>query len=127
MRNHDAEKRSTRSFVIVFIVSLAAWLLYTLAASRVQFITFDLRSLCENCFAPSADNKWIPIYIGQGDLGDRIGPNHHAATCINSKGATHVHVHLNGRVEDRTAEESDLLARYTNAYKPNGCNDKIGG
>ena len=75
----------------------------------------------------SADNKWVPIYIGQGDLGDRIGPNHHAATCINSKGATHVHVHLNGRVEDRTAEESELLARYTNAYKPNGCNDKIGG
>ena len=24
-------------------------------------------------------------------------------------------------------EEDDLLANYTNAYKPNGCNEKVGG
>ncbi len=73
------------------------------------------------------NNKWTPIYIGQGDLGDRIGPNHHQATCISNKGATHVHVHRNPKEQDRLNEESDLLANYTNAYKPNGCNEKTSG
>lgn len=70
---------------------------------------------------------WVPIYIGEGDLADRVGPNHHQAACIKSKGATHVHAHINQSAHDRKAEESDLLARYTNAYKPSGCNEKIGG
>jgi len=72
------------------------------------------------------DGKWIPIYIGQGDLKDRT-ENHHKAACIRSKGATHVHVHTNSREQDSQAEERDLLANYTNAYEPLGCNEKIGG
>ena len=71
--------------------------------------------------------RWVPIYIGQGDLADRVSDNHHQANCIRNKGATHVHVHLNPKEEDRTGEEEDLLARYTNAYKPYGCNEKEGG
>jgi hypothetical protein len=71
--------------------------------------------------------RWVPIYIGQGDLSERIGDDHHQAGCIERKGATHVHVHLNAKQGDRTSEESDLLANYTNAYKPNGCNEKEGG
>lgn len=74
----------------------------------------------------SQDNKWIPIYIGQGDLKDRT-ENHHKATCIRSKGATHVHVHTNSVEANRLSEERDLLANYTNAYEPLGCNEKIGG
>ena len=70
---------------------------------------------------------WVPIYIGEGDLADRISDNHHQANCIKRNGATHVHVHLNGEERNRTSEEADLLARYTNAYKPNGCNEKEGG
>jgi hypothetical protein len=70
---------------------------------------------------------WVPIYIGQGDLADRVSDDHHQADCINKKGATHVHVHLNQKDSARTAEESDLLARYTNVYKPYGCNEKEGG
>lgn len=70
---------------------------------------------------------WVPIYMGQGDLADRVRDIHHQAPCIKGKGATHVHVHLNPRERDRTAEEEDLLARYTNAYAPNGCNVKEGG
>lgn len=73
------------------------------------------------------NNKWVPIYIGQGDLGDRVGPSHHKADCISSKGATHVHVHLNSTEKNRLSEESDLLANYTNAYAPSGCNEKSGG
>ncbi len=75
----------------------------------------------------NARGNWVPVYIGQGDLGDRIGPNHHQAACIRSKGATHVHVHLNRREQDRRAEESDLLAAHPESYQPTGCNEKIGG
>jgi len=66
------------------------------------------------------------IYIGQGDLKDRV-ENHHQAACIERKGATHIHVHLNGRHADWVAEEQDLLANYSNAYQPTGCNEKKGG
>src|ERR1700732_3833662 len=70
--------------------------------------------------------KWVPVYIGEGDLAERISNDHHQAACIGRKGTTHVHVHLNQSERDRTAEEADLLARYTNSYKPNGCNEKEG-
>jgi len=76
-------------------------------------------------FAKLVNNLWVPIYIGQGDLGSRIGPYHHKYNCIYSKGVTHVHVHLNTSRESREAEESDLLAYYTNAFYPHGCNEKI--
>lgn len=72
------------------------------------------------------NNKWVPIYIGQGDLKDRV-ENHHQAACIKRKGATHIHVHLNSKKEDRIKEEKDLLANYNNAYQPTGCNEKEGG
>jgi hypothetical protein len=70
---------------------------------------------------------WVPIYIGQGDLGDRISPNHHQAKCIVLKGATHVHVHLNSDENARVAEEQDLLQAHSDAHKPFGCNEKEGG
>jgi len=73
------------------------------------------------------EGRWVPIYIGQGDLADRISDDHHQAVCIKKKGATHVHEHLNTKEKERIAEEKDLLANYTNAYKPHGCNEKEGG
>jgi hypothetical protein len=72
----------------------------------------------------NSDKKWEPIYIGQGDLGDRVSDNHHKWACIQSKGATHIHVHTTSSENVRTAEEKDLLANYTNAYAPSGCNEK---
>lgn len=79
-------------------------------------------------FSKKNDNgQWVPIYIGEGDLADRISDTHHQADCIKQKGATHIHEHLNPKEKDRTAEEKDLLARYENAYKPHGCNVKEGG
>lgn len=71
--------------------------------------------------------QWVPIYIGEGDLADRSGSSHHQADCIRRKGATHFHCHLNASKQDRRSEEQDLLANYTNAYQPIGCNEKLGG
>jgi hypothetical protein len=71
--------------------------------------------------------KWLPIYIGEGDLAGRVCEQHHQANSIKRKGATHVHAHLNPRHENRIGEEADLLAKYTNAYAPNGCNERVGG
>jgi len=75
----------------------------------------------------NTEGRWVPLYIGEGDLVSRVSDSHHQAACIKTKGATHAHVHLNGTEKSRKAEEADLLARYTNAYKPNGCNEKPGG
>ena len=72
------------------------------------------------------NKKWVPIYIGQGDLKDRT-ENHHKIKCISNKGATHVHVHLNPNKKDRLFEEEDLLKNYQNAYQPIGCNEREGG
>jgi hypothetical protein len=74
----------------------------------------------------NAAGRWVPIYIGQGDLKDR-SENHHKSSCISSKGATHIHVHLNSTENDRLTEEQDLLAFYKNAYTPLGCNEKEWG
>ncbi len=91
-------------------------------------ITFNPNQDGNYIFAKTnSENKWVPIYIGEGDLASRVGDSHHQATCIRNKGATHVHVHLNGNEQARKSEEADLLARYTNAYTPNGCNEKTGG
>ncbi len=77
-------------------------------------------------YAKFIDNAWVPIYIGQGDLGERISDKHHQAACIKSKGATHVHVHLNSNESLRMSEENDILTNYPEAYKPKGCNEKLG-
>ena len=75
----------------------------------------------------TATGKWAPIYIGEGDLASRISDSHHQAACIKSKGATHVHVHLNSLHTARKSEEEDLLTNYSSSYKPTGCNEKWGG
>jgi len=75
-------------------------------------------------FTKVVNNAWRPIYIGQGDLGDRISTNHHKWECIEEKGATHVHAHLNENESNREAEEDDLLNNFAHAYQPDGCNEK---
>jgi hypothetical protein len=78
-------------------------------------------------YAKMVGKKWRPIYIGEGDLGERVSDNHHQAECIKSRNATHVHAHLNLKEQDRLDEEDDLLQNYPQAYKPKGCNEKTGG
>lgn len=71
------------------------------------------------------NNYWQPLYIGQGDLGERTNiEKHHQSTCLKRKGATHVHAHKNDIEGDRLTEEDDLLRNYTQAYQPTGCNEK---
>lgn len=71
-------------------------------------------------------NQWHPVYIGQGDLHDRAS-THHQADCLRLKHATHFHCHTTQSERDRLAEESDLLAGYSQAYQPTGCNQRLGG
>lgn len=57
----------------------------------------------------NSEARWVPVYIGQGELNDRA-TNHHQARCIRQKGATHFHCHKNVRERDRLREKEDLLA-----------------
>jgi hypothetical protein len=70
----------------------------------------------------NSEGLWVPVYIGEGDLSARATGDHHRLKCIDSKAATYVHMHLNSQKAVRLAEEKDLLARYTNALAPSGCN-----
>jgi hypothetical protein len=74
------------------------------------------------------DNTWKPIYIGQGDLSVRATRDHHQISCIDSKGATHIHIKATPEGEvTRKAQERDLLNAYPQAYAPTGCNRREGG
>jgi len=76
-------------------------------------------------FAKKSDNgNWVPVYIGQGDLGVQIGHYHPQLDCINGMGATHVHVHPNDSEWVRISEEHDLLENYLKVFEPHGCNFK---
>jgi len=57
----------------------------------------------------------------------RAGPDPRGGECIDAKGATHVHVHVNYDREDRVAEIKDLLENFPQAYIPDGCNEKASG
>ena len=70
------------------------------------------------------DGHWIPIYIGQGDLGVMIDKASPQLKCIKEMGATHVHVHPNDSEGVRISEEYDLLESYLKVFKPHGCNFK---
>jgi hypothetical protein len=78
-------------------------------------------------FAYFDGDDWVPLYIGQGFLPDRLGPSHHQWRCIISRGATHAHWHVNANKANRLDEEDDLLAAFPGAYEPTGCNDRSGG
>jgi hypothetical protein len=77
-------------------------------------------------FASFDNTRWHAVYIGQGDLQTRIAAGQ-ADACIKSK-ASHVFARITTGGEDaRRAIEADLLASYTEAYAPRGCNVKVGG
>lgn len=88
---------------------------------------FSENQLGDYVFAgQDANGNWVPVYIGQGDPNERAN-QHHQMACIRRKGATHFHCHLNPDERSRLAEEADLLAHYTQAYQPSGCNERPGG
>lgn len=67
------------------------------------------------------DKDWVPIYIGRGDLSLCAGDDRLLLECIASKGATHIHLRCNPRIQDQISETRDLLARFENAFAPHGC------
>jgi hypothetical protein len=77
-------------------------------------------------FCKLQKDKWIPIYIGQGNLSERTSDPDHMK-CAKKKGATHIHAHNNPKESNRLKEEQDLLANYLKAYAPDGCNQRKGG
>jgi hypothetical protein len=90
-------------------------------------VTFDEGQDGNYIYCKIVNNKWVPIYFGEGDLGGRSGSGHHKADCIKEKGATHFHEHLQGNKDVRKTEEEDLLENFPEAYAPTGCNEKEGG
>jgi hypothetical protein len=70
--------------------------------------------------------RWLPIYIGEGNFTQRATPDARAAACIDAKGATHVHLHVNYEREDRVAEVKDLLDNFPQACTPRRLQRKEG-
>src|SRR5947208_1194614 len=52
-----------------------------------------------------SDGHWIPVYIGSGD----VLAQGSLQRLLDSRGATHLHMHLTASDEARVAEERDLL------------------
>lgn len=66
--------------------------------------------------------RWVPVFIGEGELARCASEEHELWHHIMARGATHFHCHLEPDQLRRLDEEDDLLARYVNAYQPFGCN-----
>ncbi|MGB8277721.1 MAG: hypothetical protein WCF20_07305 [Methylovirgula sp.] len=95
---------------------------------RTRHPTLTLNEPCNFIYAKLDEHRrWVPIYIGHGDLPQRADVIPDAVACIDAKGATHVHVHVVADREDRLAEENDLLENFPQAYQPDGCNEKKAG
>lgn len=97
-----------------------------------SYMVYDLPFSCSEdiegnyIFCKQEDNKWIPVYIGEGQLHRRINDPKHSECAIN-KGATHVHTRINEIEQARKFEQGDLLQIHPETYYPIGCNKKIGG
>lgn len=98
--------------------------LYTIFELPVSFNPEDLGNYI---YTKTKNSHWTPIYIGEGKLCERCSDQHHKAEDIKSKGATHIHIHLNPNSRSRYLEEEYLLANYPEAYAPIGCNEREGG
>ena len=59
----------------------------------------------------------------RADLTQRAAVDRHCIECVDAKGATHVHLHVNAKKEDRLAELRDLLDNFPGVRQPDGCNE----
>lgn len=71
----------------------------------------------------NSEQLWVPCYIGHGDLALCSDEDERVVACIDSHGATHVHMRLGPTEAERLAIHADLLAAYRNTFPPEGCND----
>ena len=79
------------------------------------------------CARRSDHGDWIPVYIGEGDLGSACSKKHPCFGLLQKRGVTHMHCHLNDDADARRHEARDLLSRHTLAVMPIGCNEPVAG
>lgn len=77
-------------------------------------------------FARKVNNGWEAVYIGEGDINERIKDHVNNKPLI-VKGATHIHIMEVNDKETSFQIETELLEGNTEAYEPTGCNVKKGG
>ncbi len=96
---------------------------------HIYDISFDPESNQDGnyIFAKQIPNGWEAVYVGEGDLKDRKDAARGGESCVDRKGATHFHCHLNANAGDRKTEEADVLDGNPEAYAPTGCNERLGG
>ena len=71
----------------------------------------------------NSEQLWVPSYISHGNLAKCSEEDLAVMGCIDSSGATHVHMRLCSTEAERIAIHADLLAAYRNTFPPEGCND----
>ena len=79
------------------------------------------------CARQSDHGDWIPVYIGEGDLGSACSKKHPCFGLLQKRGVTHMHCHLNDDADARRHEAQDLLSRHAPAVMPIGCNEPPAG
>ncbi|MGA9852113.1 MAG: hypothetical protein WBR15_04215 [Gammaproteobacteria bacterium] len=70
----------------------------------------------------SSEGRWVPVYIGQGNLKERVNDQAHISL-VRKKGATHILARMNPNEQLRRVEELDMLAGHPEACVPTGCNE----
>ena len=70
-------------------------------------------------FAKQTITGWDAVYIGQGDLATRTQDKAHL-DCVNNKGFSHYHVHINNSEIDRKHEEEDMIEGNLECLSENG-------
>lgn len=68
---------------------------------------------------------WDAVYVGQGELRNRYDAAIREK-CVNRKGATHYHRHMNPIDVRREAEEADIIDGHPECRAPDGCNEVSG-
>ncbi len=71
--------------------------------------------------------RWVPIYVGEGNLTQRAATDPRGVAAIEAQGATHVHLHVNYDRDDREAELQDLLETFPQALGPETRKKHTGG
>jgi len=79
-----------------------------------QFYNYMFASL-------SSEGRWIPVFIGQGDLKQYLSDQALVRGAAHTR-STHVLAHISPDGQQRRTEASDMLASYPQALALSGCN-----
>ena len=64
-------------------------------------------------FSRLVGGQWQAIYVGETDDLSKNYSEHHALSCIEAQGVTHIHAHFSERGQDeRLFEKRDLIETY---------------